>query len=257
MFFAGIDAGSSYCKCIILKDGHIKSKSITIIEGNPARAAKLALNQALSPLKLKSRNLTGVVSTGRNRKKIKIKNEEMTEIMCISKGAHHLVPSLRTIVDLGSFTNKAIKINSKGKVMDYVINDRCASGSGYFLELVSKALEIDINELGEKALLSKNPLSITNNCSIFAESEVIYLINEGHDELDIAAGVCNSIASRLVSLLKKVNYENDITLTGGVGSNEGIRKNLEERLDIQLKEFPIEPIFIGAFGAALFSQELQ
>ena len=167
------------------------------------------------------------------------------------------MPSVRTIIDVGGFTNKAIKLNSDGKVMDYVINARCASGSGYFLELVSRALELkDISELTKIAQQSKNPLSITSNCSIFAESEVIYLVNEGKNDFDIAAGVCNSIASRLISLLKKLNYENDVVLTGGVAKITQIKLNLEERLDIKLKELPIDPIFIAAHGAAQHARQL-
>lgn len=258
MYFAGIDAGSTYCKCVILKDNNIVSSVIRPIEGNPAEAAKNALKEAVSSLNIKEKQLSKIVTTGRNRAKVNLKNEELTEIISISKGTFSLMSSVRTIVDVGGFTNKAIKLNADGKVMDYVINARCASGSGYFLELVSKALELkDISELTKIAQQSKNPLSITSNCSIFAESEVIYLVNEGKNDFDIAAGVCNSIASRLISLLKKLNYENDVVLTGGVAKITQIKLNLEERIDIKLKELPIDPIFIAAHGAAQKARELS
>ena len=258
MYFAGIDAGSTYLKCIILDEDVIKAKVIQPIEGNPMNASKMALKKALSPLKLKEKNIKNILTTGRNRQKISVDGKDVTEILSISKGIFTLLPSVRTVVDIGGFTNKAIKLNSAGKVMDYVINDRCASGSGYFLELVTKALELEnISKLSEIAQLSKNPLPITSNCSIFAESEVIYLVNEGKKDTDIAAGVCNSIASRLISLLKKLNYEDDVVLTGGVANINQIKLNLQERLKFTLKEFPIDPIFIGAHGAAQYARELS
>ena len=258
MYYAGIDAGSTYLKCIILDEYEIKANIIQPIEGNPTNAYKIALKKALSPLKLKEKNLKNIMTTGRNRQKILTEGKDVTEILSISKGIFTLIPSVRTIVDIGGFTNKAIKLNSSGKVMDYVINDRCASGSGYFLELVTKALELDnILKLSDIAQSSKNPLPITSNCSIFAESEVIYLVNEGKNDVDIAAGVCNSIASRLISLLKKLNYEDDVILTGGVANINQIKINLQKRLEIKLKEPPIDPIFVGAHGAARYAKELS
>ncbi|MHA1894325.1 MAG: acyl-CoA dehydratase activase [Candidatus Helarchaeota archaeon] len=256
MYFAGIDAGSTYLKCIILKENEIIAKNINKVEGNPTEAAKQALKKALSSVGLKQKKLSKIVTTGRNRKKVSLKNEEQTEIVSISKGAFSLSSSVRTILDVGGFTNKAIKLNATGKVMDYVINDRCASGSGYFLELVSKALEIKISELSDMAKKSNNPLSITSNCSIFAESEVIYLVNEGKNEVDIAAGVCNSIASRLISILKKLNFEDDVVLTGGVAKIDQIKINLENRLGLKLKDLPVDPIFIAAYGAAQHAKEI-
>jgi predicted CoA-substrate-specific enzyme activase len=256
MLAAGIDVGSGYCKCIVLKDNEIIGKILYPIEGDPLHISKKALIDALNPLQLKLKQVKNVVSTGRNRKKIPIDCEERTELICIAKGAHQFVPSIRTIIDIGAITNKAIKISDAGKVMEYVINDKCASGSGMFLELVAKALEMDISELGKKAVLSKNPISITNQCSIFAESEVIYLVNEGKDGGDIAAGVCNSIAGQLYSLLKRLRLEEDVALSGGVANNEQIRKNLEERLNFPIKRFPIDPSYIAAYGAALIATEL-
>ena len=255
-YYVGIDMGSCYCKCVIIKDNNIEVKSINQIEGNPKEASKNVMNKALGTLNLKFKNIKNCVSIGRNRKKIPYKNKEESEIKCIAKGVIKLIPSIRTIVDLGSLTNKAIKLNSNGKVIDYVINDKCASGSGMFLELVAKALEMDITEVGKNAGKSENPLSITSQCSIFAESEVIYLVNEGENENDIAAGVSNSIASRTYSLLKRVNMEKEIILTGGVANNSQIRRKLEERLEFKLKNPSIDPIFIAAYGAALYASEI-
>jgi predicted CoA-substrate-specific enzyme activase len=254
MFAAGIDLGSSYCKYIILRDTEIVMKGIYPIEGDPQRISKKVMNEIFSSLKIKWNGIK-IVCTGRNRKKLPVKSPEMTEITCIAKGAYKLLPSIRTIVDVGALTNKIIKINAEGRVMDYVINDKCASGSGMFLELVAKALEMDISKLGEKASLSVNPLSISNQCSIFAESEVIYLVNEGKNESDIAAGVCNSIAGQIYSLLKRINMEADIALVGGVANNIQIKRNLEERLNLPLKQFAIDPFYITAYGAALFAAE--
>jgi len=255
-YYVGLDVGSCYCKCIIINEGEIKVKSISLIESSPEIASKKVLNEALASLNLKMKKIKKIVSIGRNKKKVPFKNHGESEIKCIARGVKKVIPSVNTIVDLGALTNKAIKLDSKGKVLDYVINDKCASGSGMFLELVARALEMDIKELGKSATLSKNPLSITNQCSIFAESEVIYLVNEGKNDLDIAAGVSNSIASRIFTLLLKVKMEKDITLTGGVANNEQISKALEDRLQFKLKNFSIDPIYIGAYGAALFASEM-
>ncbi|MHA1270874.1 MAG: acyl-CoA dehydratase activase [Candidatus Helarchaeota archaeon] len=255
-YYAGIDIGSCYCKCVIIDDNEIKAKSVFPIEGSPKVASKNAIDSVLGELKLKIKNLKNIVGIGRNQKKVPFKIIESSEIKCIAKGAVEFIPSLKTIVDLGALTNKAIKLNSNKKVIDYVINDKCASGSGMFLELVANALEMSINEIGEKAKLSQSPLTITSQCSIFAESEVIYLVNEGKSALDIAAGVSNSIANRVYSLLKKVGMEKDITVTGGVANNQQIISKLEERLGHALKRISIDPIFIAAYGAALFAKEI-
>ncbi|MHA1648627.1 MAG: acyl-CoA dehydratase activase [Candidatus Helarchaeota archaeon] len=257
MYYGGIDIGSAYCKCIIIDEEGIVAKALYPVEGNPQVISQKAVKDALAPQKLKVKHVKKFVTTGRNRKKFPLKNEEMTEVTCIAKGTYNLLPSVRTIIDIGAITNKAIKINEKGKVMEYVINDKCASGSGMFLELVAKALEMEVQDLGRNAAQSRNPLSITNQCTIFAESEVIYLVNEGKSEVDIAAGVCNSIAGNLYSLLKRVRMEKDITLTGGVANNGQIRRNLEERLNFELKTFPFDPSYVAAYGAALFAKEME
>jgi len=256
-FNAGLDIGSCYCKCVVINENkEIIATSISPLGGNPRNASKLTFENALKSANLKSKNIKNIVCVGRNRKKVSFKSHEESEIKCIAKGARELIPSLRTIVDLGALTNKAIKLNSNGKVVDYVINDKCASGSGMFLELVAKALEMDISDIDKKAKMSENPLPITNQCSIFAESEVIYLVNEGKNEIDIIAGVTNSIANRIYSLLKRVNMEKDIILTGGVANTNYIKLKLEERLNMEIKEPTISPIYIAAFGASLYASEI-
>jgi predicted CoA-substrate-specific enzyme activase len=256
MYFGGIDIGSAYAKCVILNGMDIVAKTVYPVEGDPKQVSESAVKGALAPLKVKPKQVKKFVVTGRNRKKFPYKNEVMTEVTCIAKGVHNLIPSVMTIIDLGAITNKAIKLNTKGKVMEYVINDKCASGSGMFLELVAKALEMGISDLGRQAALSKSPLAITNQCSIFAESEVIYLVNEGKAEIDIAAGVCNSIAGNVYSLLKRVRMEKDVALTGGVANNEQIQRNLEHRLGFELKHFSFDPAYVVAYGAALFASEI-
>ncbi|MBD3229928.1 MAG: hypothetical protein GF329_17225 [Candidatus Lokiarchaeota archaeon] len=256
-YYVGLDAGSVYCKLVIIdEEKNIKAKLVKSIEGSPNNTSKQIFKEGLKDANIKKKHITKIISLGRNRKKIPYKTTQESEILMIASGATHFIPELKTIVDLGALTNKAIKLNDEGEVIDYVINDKCASGSGIFLELVSKALEMDsIDELGEKAALSKNPIAITSQCSIFAESEVIYLVNEGKDELDIAAGVSNSIANRIYSQLKRVQMEKEIALTGGVANNIQIKNRLEERLGFKLKDVPINPIYIAAFGAALSALE--
>ncbi len=259
MYYAGIDSGSSYCKCVLIgQDGaSVLGCGIAAVEADPKNSAKSAIDRALAGAGLKKiKKIKRIALTGRNKKKLPYKqSQEFPTMTCVGKGVFALDPRVRTIVDVGGFTNKAIKLNASGKVMEYVINDKCASGSGFFTELVAKALETEVSNLGTLALASENPVPVTAQCSIFAESEVIYLVNEGKEDRDIAAGVCNSIANRIFSLLKRVKMEPETALVGGVANNEGIRAGVESRLEAPLAKLEMDPTFIPAFGAALIARD--
>ncbi|MHA1733240.1 MAG: acyl-CoA dehydratase activase [Promethearchaeota archaeon] len=254
--YAGIDSGSSYCKCVVVGDDGIEGKGIVPVEANVRESAKKSVSLALGEAGLKKpRQLEKIVVTGRNQKKVPFKGcVEYPSMTCAAKAVFELDPAVRTIVDVGGFTNKAIKLSPEGKVMEYVVNDKCASGSGFFTELVAKALETDVASLGALALKSDAPVQVTAQCSIFAESEVIYLVNEGKADVDIAAGVCNSIANRIFSLLKRVKMEREVALAGGVANNTGIRAGLEARLGFPVVGFDINPTFVPAYGAALIAK---
>ncbi|MHA1378701.1 MAG: acyl-CoA dehydratase activase [Candidatus Helarchaeota archaeon] len=257
----GIDVGTSYAKSVIIDANQkIINKILKNVEGNPRKIGEELYKEALKGSKLSKKDIGYVVGTGTNMKSImkrkqKYINEELPEITCIAKGIHELLPTVRTAIDVGALSNKAIKIGEDGSVKDYALNERCASGSGFFLETAMKALELTYEELSNDPfnVPKDNEITITSQCSIFGESEVIYLKNEDFDPIAIAAGINNSVAGRMLSIIKRVGIELDVIVTGGVAKNRHLLKKFEERLDgIKLKKIG-NPQFIGAFGAALFA----
>ena len=176
----------------------------------------------------------------------------MTEISCHGRGAHYFNPKVRTILDIGGQDSKAIHLSEAGEVTDFVMNDKCAAGTGRFLEMIARTLEIDVDELGPVALRSTEDIEITSMCSVFAESEVISLIANNKEKADIANGVCRAIAGKAYSLLKRVGMEEIFMITGGVAKNPGVVRAVEEKIQSRLYICP-EPEIVGAAVAALYA----
>ncbi|MHA1299232.1 MAG: acyl-CoA dehydratase activase [Candidatus Helarchaeota archaeon] len=263
MNYIGIDVGTSFAKCLILDENKkIKLTLLKRVEGNPKKAVQEILKEAIKKASISKKKIKFTIGTGCNMKSVMKKkqtniNKEVPEITCIAKGVHELLPSARTIVDVGALSNKAIRLNEKGAVLDYSLNERCASGSGFFLETAMKALELTYDEMSSRPFeVDKDKeITITSQCSIFGESEVIYLKNENYDPIAIAAGINNSIAGRMLSIVKRIGVVPDIVVTGGVAHNIHLLKKFEERLDgIKLKKVD-KPQFVGALGAAIFAIE--
>jgi predicted CoA-substrate-specific enzyme activase len=195
-----------------------------------------------------------IVSTGYGRVSIGFANENVTEISCHGKGAHYFNPNIRTILDIGGQDSKAIKLNEQGEVIDFVMNDKCAAGTGRFLEMMARTLEIDISELGPISLEWKEDIDISSMCSVFAESEVISLIALNKEKCDIAHGIHKAIAGKAYSLMKRVGLEGEFMMTGGVAKNPGVVKAVEDKIGESLFICE-EPEIVGALGAALFAME--
>lgn len=257
-YYIGIDVGSTECKAVAigLNGNSLVTKTNIKVMGDPDKAATQCLKVISKELRQKLKSLKkNTVATGHNGDKISF-GEKISEITCLGKSASILDPNIRIIIDVGSFTMKAIKIEEKGKVKDFMMNDRCAAGSGILLELVAEGLELDVSELADVALKAAKPISISSQCSIFAESEVISYKNEGADIADLVAGVCNSVAGRIYPLTRMLDKnEKNIAFAGGVARNKKIVENLEERMGSKLIELPIEPEYVGAFGAAIMARE--
>jgi predicted CoA-substrate-specific enzyme activase len=254
MLVAGCDVGSLTGEAVIMKDGEIVSYSIVLTTPKPERTAENAMNEALIKANLKLGELEYIVSTGYGREKIPFAHSNTSEITCHGRGAIWLVPTVRTVIDIGGQDCKVVALDNEGNVRDFRMNDKCAAGTGRFLEVMAKALELDLDELGPTSLKSKSPAIITSQCSVFAESEVITLIAEGKEVSDIAAGIHKSIAGRLISMVKGIKSQKDIALTGGVAKNAGVVKFLEEELE-EIKKMPQDPQIVGAIGAALIARE--
>jgi predicted CoA-substrate-specific enzyme activase len=255
MIVAGCDVGSLTGKAVILKDGEILSYAIVPTTPKPERTAKNAMDEALENGKIKLEEIAYIVGTGYGRVKIPFANSEVSELTCHGKGAHSFIPSIRTIIDVGGQDCKVIKVSKDGKILDFAMNDKCAAGTGRFLEVMAKTLELKLEELGPMSLQSKNQAKITAQCSVFAETEVVSLMADGIEVADIVAGIHDAIASRIMSLVYRVGLEEDLTITGGVAKNIGVVTFLEKKLGIESKKLPVDPQLMGALGAALIAKE--
>lgn len=255
MIVAGCDVGSLTGKAVILKSGEILSYSIVPTTPKPERTAKNAMDMALENGNLSLDDIEYIVGTGYGRVKIPFANSEISELSCHGKGAHSFIPSIRTIIDVGGQDCKVIKVSKEGKILDFAMNDKCAAGTGRFLEVMAKTLELKLEELGPISLQSKNQAKITAQCSVFAETEVVSLMADGVEVADIVAGIHDAIASRIMSLVYRVGLEEDLTITGGVAKNIGVVAFLEKKLGITTKKLPVDPQLMGALGAALTAKE--
>ena len=253
MYVMGIDSGSTSTNAVIMdRNREIQAFSVVRTGAKSGQSAQKILEEVLDKAGLKREDISWIVSTGYGRVSIPFADENVTEISCHGRGAHYFNPKVRTILDIGGQDSKAIHLNEAGEVTDFVMNDKCAAGTGRFLEMIARSLEMDISELGPAALQSTEYIEITSMCSVFAESEVISLIAQNKEKADIAAGVCRSIAGKSYSLMKRVGLEPEFMMTGGVAKNPGVARAVEEKIGAKLYICP-EPEIVGAVGAALYA----
>lgn len=255
MYVMGIDSGSTSTNAVIMdQDRNIKAFSVVRTGAKSGVSADRVMKETLEKAGLKRDDLTWIVSTGYGRVSIEFADETVTEISCHGKGAHYFNPKIRTILDIGGQDSKAIRLSPEGDVTDFVMNDKCAAGTGRFLEMIARTLEVSLDELGAIALTSKEKIEISSMCSVFAESEVISLIANNKEKADIADGVCHAIANKASGLLKRVGMEPDFMMTGGVAKNPGVVRAVEEKIGAKLF-IADEPEIVGAAGAALYALE--
>ena len=255
IYVMGIDSGSTSTNAVILNGNREIVASAVIRTGaKSGESAQRILEEILQKANLQRSDLTKIVSTGYGRVSIPFADKNVTEISCHGKGAHYLNPEIRTILDIGGQDSKAIHLNEKGDVTDFVMNDKCAAGTGRFLEMMARTLEVDIAELGPLSLKSTENIEISSMCSVFAESEVISLIAQNKETSDIAHGIHMAIAAKAISLMRRVGLEPRFMMTGGVAKNPGVVKVLEEQLKAPLF-ISEEPEIVGALGAALYGFE--
>jgi predicted CoA-substrate-specific enzyme activase len=251
----GCDVGSTTGKALIMKNGEVLGYSIIPCAVRPEVTAELALEEALQASGLTCRDdLDYMVGTGYGRVRIPFADENVSEITCHGIGAFHLNPADRTLIDIGGQDCKVIRISPKGKVVDFAMNDKCAAGTGRFFEGMARVLEISLTDISELSLSSSDPAQISSQCTVFAESEVITLLNEGVSIEDIAAGINEAIAARLSSLVRKVGLEEEVSVSGGCAKNEGLMHALEKKLGVEVKPLSMDPQIIGALGAALIAR---
>jgi predicted CoA-substrate-specific enzyme activase len=253
MIVAGVDVGAATAKTAILKDGEFISHAIMPTGDVVTQAAEDITKEALDKVGLSMSDLDHVVSTGYGRHMVKFTDKAVSEIICHAKGVNFLIPSARSIIDIGGQDSKVIGMREDGTVRDFVMNDKCAAGTGRFLEVMATVLSATIETMGSISLTSENPSTITSTCTIFAESEIVSLRAEAAKREDMIAGLHRAVARRVVIMGKTVGYIDDVVFTGGVAKNSGVLKFLEELLETKIV-LPEEPQIMGALGAALFGE---
>jgi len=254
-YAAGVDVGSTQTKAVVIdEDGKIVGRALIDTGANVVAAAEHAFELALAEFDISPEEVEYVVGTGYGRYRVTFGNTQITEISCHGRGAAHIFPNTRTVVDMGGQDTKAIRVNAQGEIDDFCMNDKCAAGTGRFLGAASVALDIPLGELGEVALTSSKPVKISTTCTVFAESEVLAWLGKGKKIEDILWGVHKSIASRSIALMRRVGVDGEITFTGGVSRNIGMVTALEERLGQKLNVSE-DCHYMGALGAALFAMD--
>lgn len=255
MITAGIDIGSITAKAAVLEDGKIAGTKV-IFTGYNAEAAGLKVyDELLVQTGLNQSSVSRIVSTGYGRNSVKFADRSYTEIMAHAAGAHFFNPKTKTIIDIGGQDSKAISLDERGKVKNFIMNDKCAAGTGRFLEVMARALEVNLDEFGAMSLQSDKPAKISSLCTVFAESEVISLIARGEKRPDIIAGIHESIAARVYAMIARVGVIAPVMMTGGVAGNAGVVAALEKKLEMKLCVSPYAQQN-GAIGAAVLAATL-
>ena len=254
MYFAGVDIGSTMTKVVLIDTTDRVLSAIKGPTGPEHRqlaneVMRMALEQAKVPLK----EVAYIVATGYGRLNVPFADCQITELSCHARGVYSIFPNVRTAIDIGGQDAKCMKINN-GKLIDFVMNDKCAAGTGRFLEVIAATLGIKLEDLGALSLKSTKKVSISNACTIFAQQEIVARLSEGEKAQDIIAGMHESLASRVATLTRRLKIEPDVVLTGGVAKNIGMVKAMEESLGCELL-VPDEPLLTGALGAAILARE--
>ncbi len=254
MIVAGIDIGSRAAKTVILKDGQILSATIRDTGPESIKTSYMAINATLEGTGLNLEDIEYIVATGYGRVLVPFAKENISEISCHARGINFFYPTVTTILDMGGQDCKAIRSDAEGHVTNFVMNDKCAGGTGRFLEMIADVLGAKLTEIGDLALQSKEAIPFNTICAVFAKTEAISSLRHGASRNDILAGLNDAIAVRCLNLLKKVGIEKDFSITGGIAKNKGMVAKIKEKvgLDPLLSK---DPQLIGALGASLFASD--
>ena len=254
MITAGIDIGSRAAKAVILKDDQVLSSAIGDTGAESVKAAYSVAAKALDGTGLTIEKFDYTVATGYGRVLVPFADENVSEISCHAKGVSYYFPSVKTILDMGGQDCKAINCDSEGRVTNFVMNDKCAGGTGRFLEMIADVLGIPLNRIGSTSLESVSPVPFNTICAVFARTEALTYMRKGAARSDILSGLHEAIAVRSVNLLKRISIEKDFTITGGISKNSGLVRKLAEKVGMEplLSE---DPQLTGALGAALFARD--
>jgi len=256
MIVAGCDVGSLSGEAVVLQDDSILAYEIMRVRPRPELTAEEVTARALAKAKLSFEDLSYCVSTGYGREKIPFSNSSISEISCHGRGAHWVNPNVRTVIDIGGQDCKVIRVDKLGYMVDFVMNDKCAAGTGRFLEGMAKVLGVELEALGPLGLAGASPIGITKTCTVLAQFDVMCLLNDGEDRADIAAGIGRAMAERITKMAKRVGVQGEVAMTGGVAKNAAVVSSLQDVLGLELYQLEsVDPQIVGALGAALFARE--
>lgn len=253
-YFAGIDVGSAMTKVVIL-NGEVITSIIGPTGPEQRRLANKVMEEALKKADISFQTVTYIVSTGYGRINVPFADKQFTEITCHARGIVRLFPKARIIIDIGGQDVKGIKTDAAGKIIDFVMNDKCAAGSGRFIEVIADTLGVSLDKVGDLSLQSKSPAKISNICTIWAQQEVAASLAQGIPIFDLLAGVHHSLADRICRMVNRLRVEDVVVVTGGGAKNRGLLKALSEQLGREIL-VPEEPLITGALGAALLGREI-
>lgn len=254
MYFAGIDLGSRKSKIAIFDDDKLIEEYVGETGLGAARTAEMIMDHALSDTGLKLKDFKSIVATGYGRVVVPFAHYHISDILAHAKGAHWLLPSARTVLDLGGQDCKAINVDEKGRITGFIMNDKCASGNGRFLETMADLLEIPIEEVGDISLSADKPITFSTICAVFAKSEALAMVRKGIPKANILLGIHHIIAVQCEKMLEMISLEEDLVMSGGVSKNIGVVKMVEKRLGMTPK-IPRDPQMIGSVGAAVVAHE--
>nr|4EHT_A Chain A, Activator of 2-hydroxyisocaproyl-CoA dehydratase [Clostridioides difficile]4EHT_B Chain B, Activator of 2-hydroxyisocaproyl-CoA dehydratase [Clostridioides difficile]4EHU_A Chain A, Activator of 2-hydroxyisocaproyl-CoA dehydratase [Clostridioides difficile]4EHU_B Chain B, Activator of 2-hydroxyisocaproyl-CoA dehydratase [Clostridioides difficile]4EIA_A Chain A, Activator of 2-hydroxyisocaproyl-CoA dehydratase [Clostridioides difficile] len=252
MYTMGLDIGSTASKGVILKNGEDIVASETISSGTGTTGPSRVLEKLYGKTGLAREDIKKVVVTGYGRMNYSDADKQISELSCHARGVNFIIPETRTIIDIGGQDAKVLKLDNNGRLLNFLMNDKCAAGTGRFLDVMAKIIEVDVSELGSISMNSQNEVSISSTCTVFAESEVISHLSENAKIEDIVAGIHTSVAKRVSSLVKRIGVQRNVVMVGGVARNSGIVRAMAREINTEII-VPDIPQLTGALGAALYA----
>lgn len=257
MVAVGMDLGAKNTKVVIVNNGKVLAASSVSSGFDQKASAEEALQKALTEAGVARGDIKHLIATGAGMKVVSFANATITDISANARGAFNIFPSVRTVIDVGAEEGRSIRLDEKGKVVDFGINEKCAAGAGAFTEAMARALEVDIEDMGKLSLQSTKAVPMNAQCTIFAESEVVSLIHQKTAKEDIIRAVHDAIADRITSMSRRVGIEQDVAIIGGVANNIGFIDSMKRNLgyEVLVPKEPVVPEFVSAYGAALIAQD--
>ncbi len=255
MIYAGCDLGIVSAKIALVQDGDILAFEVLPYDSHPMQAAEEVLDRALAKVGLSRESVSVCLSTGHGKDAIAYASGTVAPLVCVHRAIRKLNPNVRTAMDVGGHTFRAFNTADDGRMVEIAVTDQCAAGTGKFVDVMSDILEESVAELSQAALVSNDPVPVSNTCVIFAESEVISAIHSGRDQLDIFAGVASGVAAKIVGHLTRIAVIEDVAIVGGVAKNGVVVRELETKLGVKFADPGIDPQVVGALGAALTAQD--